>query len=259
MQDRIVSYSGDEYGLREVQNLLLNILEKFDEHCRIYNITYSLAYGSMLGCVRNHGFIPWDDDVDVVMSRQNFDRLFESLKTGDSFLAKDCFVEMPSFLPKLHDRTSSSIPVYIDIYAADNVPDNKLQSMLKLYEIQFVKEIINGRCYGYLPGIKYKLRNLITYGLSFPFSINKIRNLFTRLCVSDNQKQTKRMGSYYTGHESMGRYYPSVFFSDVIYLDFETIKLPVMTNYQTYLSSEYGANYLVPIVRKPKHVKNLDR
>lgn len=258
MTDRIVSYIGDEYHTRTVHNLLLNMLEKFDEHCKHYGINYSLAYGSMLGCVRNKGFIPWDDDVDVVMKRDDYDRFFKSLEEKKTRLAEDGFVKMPLFLPKLHDKTSGSIPVYIDIYAADNVPDNIIKNVLKLCSIQFIKEIIKGRC-NHLPGIIHMVRKVVAYGLSFPFSVDKLRRLYLKACISDNHRSTKRMGSYCTGHKSMGKYYPSETYSHFEYIDFECMKLPVIKDYDMYLRKEYGDNYMVPIdvaKRVHAHVKS---
>ena len=60
--------------LKELQNILLDILIEFNRICKKYNIKYSLAFGTLLGAVRHKGFIPWDDDVDVMMDRKNFDR-----------------------------------------------------------------------------------------------------------------------------------------------------------------------------------------
>lgn len=251
-KDRIISYSGDDFGIRETQNLLLRLLEKFDIHCKKYQIKYSLAYGSMLGCVRNHGVIPWDDDVDVVMDRGNYDRFFESLKNGDTELSKNDCVETPLFLSKLHEKTVDNHNAYIDIYPADNVPDNQVLSMIKLLKIQFVKELIKGRC-NHFSGLIHFVRKVFAYALSFPFTVETLRLFFTKLCTSDNNRPTKRKGSYCTGHKSMGKYYPSEFYSDMIWMDFEDIQMPVMKGYDTYLTKEYGKDYMIPPKKKDRH------
>ena len=53
----------------------IDLLIQFDIVCRRHNLRYSLAFGTLLGCVRHHGFIPWGDDVDVVMPREDYESL----------------------------------------------------------------------------------------------------------------------------------------------------------------------------------------
>lgn len=57
------------------QALLLEMLKDFDAVCRRHHISYQLFAGTALGAVRHHGFIPWDDDVDVILVRSEYDRL----------------------------------------------------------------------------------------------------------------------------------------------------------------------------------------
>ncbi len=63
---------GDE--LRRLQLMLLDCLVEVDRVCRANNIRYCIAYGTLLGAIRSKGFIPWDDDVDVVMTREEYDK-----------------------------------------------------------------------------------------------------------------------------------------------------------------------------------------
>ena len=64
-----------EKMLRKLQLTQLDILKVFDKFCREHDLHYSLYAGSLLGAVRHKGFIPWDDDLDVCMSRADYDRL----------------------------------------------------------------------------------------------------------------------------------------------------------------------------------------
>ena len=67
-------YSEDN-DIRQIQENLLNLLDSFDDICKNNNIKYSLHGGSLLGAVREHGFIPWDDDADVTMTRTEYEKL----------------------------------------------------------------------------------------------------------------------------------------------------------------------------------------
>ena len=72
-------------SLQEIQQVTLGILLEFDKLCRQYHLRYSLAYGTLIGAVRHKGFIPWDDDIDVVMPRGDYEKL---LKISLIFLQK---------------------------------------------------------------------------------------------------------------------------------------------------------------------------
>ena len=62
--------------LRKLQKTELQILLDVDKFCRAHEIPYSLYGGTALGAVRHSGFIPWDDDLDIVMTRDNFNRFW---------------------------------------------------------------------------------------------------------------------------------------------------------------------------------------
>ena len=62
-----------ELSLVEIQQEMLNTVIKIDEICKLLNIKYSLAYGSLIGAIRHKGFIPWDDDLDIWMTKQDLD------------------------------------------------------------------------------------------------------------------------------------------------------------------------------------------
>lgn len=64
------------------QKLLLEMLKDFDSVCKKHHISYQLFAGTALGAVRHHGFIPWDDDVDVILMRSEYERLFNEA-SGD--------------------------------------------------------------------------------------------------------------------------------------------------------------------------------
>ena len=68
----------NEETLKEVKKTELNILSTGDDFCRKNNINYSLAYGTLLGAVRHKGFIPWDDDIDIWMTRKNYNKFIKT-------------------------------------------------------------------------------------------------------------------------------------------------------------------------------------
>ena len=131
----------------DVKQVELNILRQFDALCREHQLTYLLAYGTALGAARHGGFIPWDDDIDVFMPRDDYDRLF-SLYSGGS-LATDLKLvsyhdesSIYSFF-KLTDpgtrvvetylREEYALGLWIDIFPLERIYPEDRDNALKTY------------------------------------------------------------------------------------------------------------------------------
>ena len=124
--------------LKEKQQVELGVLIRFKEICEKYNLRYSLAYGTLLGAVRHKGFIPWDDDIDVMMPRPDYLK-FVSVFNSECYGSKYGLVSMHNnyefFAPlsKMYDTTTLVIQqygqiektpygVYVDIFIIDGLP-----------------------------------------------------------------------------------------------------------------------------------------
>ena len=69
-----------ELTMKETQSISLEILHTIAEICEQQQLRYALIYGTLIGAVRHHGYIPWDDDVDIMMPRPDYDKLLIYLK-----------------------------------------------------------------------------------------------------------------------------------------------------------------------------------
>ncbi len=123
----------EELDLSECRSLQLAILAAFDSHCADQGLTYYLAYGTLLGAVRHGGYIPWDDDIDVMMPRDDYERLRESTRAIGDFALRGGTDESgwPYPFLKVSDRGSrveegsrvdADLGVNIDVFPVDGLP-----------------------------------------------------------------------------------------------------------------------------------------
>lgn len=132
----------DEKVLRQLQLTMLETLKVFDAFCRKHDIKYSLYAGSLLGAVRHKGFIPWDDDLDVCMSRAEYDRfvaLWEA-ERPDGYILQNkentptywqSFSKIrkdhTTFLQEERETGKYHTGIFLDIFPLDRIPDGKLE------------------------------------------------------------------------------------------------------------------------------------
>ena len=124
-----------ELTLKELQNECLLIMDDIHAFCKKEGITYSLAYGSLIGAVRHKGFIPWDDDMDIIMPRPDYEKFLSSYRSEkyelvsprypESYIcfARVCDNKRTYVIDKFPWRKKES-GLWIDIFPADGVNDN---------------------------------------------------------------------------------------------------------------------------------------
>lgn len=134
--------------LKELQQFSLAILKDVAGFCERNGIRYSLGYGTLLGAVRHNGFIPWDDDVDIMMPREDYERFRTMYKSDnysfmDSRNTPDCYIAFGRVCDKKRTLAVSSIPwakedvgVWIDIFPVDRVPDD-METFRTIYDSLF--------------------------------------------------------------------------------------------------------------------------
>jgi len=136
------------------QQALLSILKEFDRVCEILNIPYVLFAGTMLGAVRHKGFIPWDDDIDVLMLRKDYMRFLREaekiLNVEKFFLQKEFSEHWPMFFSKLRLNNTTCLEtyhpkdinthlgIYIDIFPADSAANSDLMRKLQFFASKVV-------------------------------------------------------------------------------------------------------------------------
>lgn len=137
MKEDLSKYNPEGSTLRKAQLRMLDILKVVDAICQKHNIEYFLDAGSLLGAVRHGGFIPWDDDLDIAVRKEDFGRLCKFLKQElpDNLVFQDRFTDwnMPIIIAKVRDKNSyiyedsctdkmNEKGLFIDIFPIEKVP-----------------------------------------------------------------------------------------------------------------------------------------
>lgn len=240
-------------SLRDHQGALYTLLVEFDRVCRKLQIPYVLFAGTLLGAVRHQGFIPWDDDLDVMLLRQDYERFLReaesALDTERFFLQKEFSEHWPMFFSKLRLNGTACLEkyhpkdkahhqgVYIDIFPCDNgaksVWGRKLQFCASRVVIakaldargydtdSFQKKLFIGLCRLLPPG---------------PF-----------LRLVRKRRETGVVHSFLGGSSSFSRsVYSKSLFQQRIEVPFEGGRFPVPSDYDRLLTILYGDYMRLP-------------
>lgn len=248
------SLTPDEF--RRMQQLELELLVELDRVCRKHGISYVIWGGTMLGAIRHKGFIPWDDDLDVFMRPDDYERFREAFrKYGDKekfYLQEWGACSGMVTLAKLRLNSSTFIEkdlenwdihqgVFLDIFILHTCPDNKIQRLNQFFWAKYlVTKGAANRGYKKSGGIGM----LVNFCRLFPKRF-LLRHALTKVYKYRNEK------SVFLCH-FMGRamlksgLYKRSYFEYTKRVPFETIELNVPKEVESYLSDRWGDYMKIP-------------
>lgn len=234
-------YNPEGSTLRNFQYVLLDTLLSFDKFCISNNIEYSLYAGTLLGAVRHHGFIPWDDDVDVIITRKNFERLL--LLRDENDLLRDSNVYMWTNGPITMLSTGK---MFIDLMIVDNTPNSRFRYLLKKKVCQFLALLLKANNYSKR---KWKTRFkiwMLFIPLAICFSRKKLVKWFHNISQVDNNKNTEKQGVYTEVFSDIGKSFANDIFLKYTTINFEGHSLMCVAKYDEFLKTYYGDYMIIP-------------
>lgn len=254
----------------------IEVLNEVDRICRQHDIQYFADWGTLLGTIRHKGFVPWDDDMDITMKREDYTRFCQIVRQEQGELEIINFHTDPEWKDMLsrvingrsvnyteeHLRKYHGFPYVagLDIFPLDYVApteeEDKLQcSMISIVEA-FSANIRNNTA---TPEEIEKTTKDIEQMCGVKF--NNLEPLATQLL-----KLGERLSMMYTDEESqaaalMGDHagprpldvYPKEYYSESIYMPFEYTTIPVPVGYEKILIQKYGENYMIPYLGGTNH------
>ena len=263
----IIMADYDPAVLRRLQLTILEILKDIDSICKENNIEYYIAYGTALGAVRHGGFIPWDDDIDICMTREAYDRFLEVMPNAmpekyDLLDIKNtnkysmCFAKVSKkgtqFKEKVGSAEGYEQGIFVDVFPLDYAPDDEKERkrvakkawfyshMIILREID--KPIIPNE-YSPVKKAIVVVGCKVVHGLMNIFHISKLGLYDKYLKVATSYKKSKNyMTDYCAMHTDRVLNKTSDLFP-LKEIKFEDSVFPVPNNLDVYLTHVYN-NYM---------------
>lgn len=256
--------------MKKVWLVEMDILCELDRICKKYNIKYFADSGTLLGAVRDGGFIPWDDDIDIVMMRDDYERFIE-VATGE--LKKPYFLQ--SVLSsenystrhiKIRNSDTTGIQINkmdreinhginIDVFPLDYLPENKLVFALFSFKLRCIAKVLTrGIDYKYIKpkGIKSWIIGETSKFIFGLLGKEKIYNKLHECSKKYNSRKTSKVGyiSYSLGKKK--HIWDASCFDEAIMCPFEFIEIPIPKGYDSRLRVEYG-DYNVKVKAAATH------
>ena len=258
---------------KEIKKIELDILKYFHNFCEENNLTYFLAYGTLLGAVRHKGFIPWDDDIDIFMPRNDYEKFFKkfykknknknieiiSIYNNQKFYVPIIkLINKNTFLDEKCNKYQFPIGIWIDIFPLDNMSSDLEKSLSlhrtvrfynffryhKIWNFKFLK---NEKIIENIKICTHKLIQVLIYFVSLKYLILKIDDISKKYKKEDNSKYIGYVASYDNSF-----LLERDWFKERVLLDFEGYKFWAPKEWDKVLKNNYGDYMKIPPENKRK-------
>lgn len=244
-----------ELSLKEIQNTQLNILRNLVKFCDENGIRYFLYYGTLLGAIRHKGFIPWDNDIDIAMLRDDYDKFLKITASKD--IGADLSVVSEHLNPfmKICDTNTVCIEhamidvkpngLYIDIFPIDNIPDNKTMQEVHRLSCRFWFKILSYKHRRSIKKTNECIKKILRYSILRFLSYDIIHKHIRKNLTKYKYEQTRYVACPLGVHRKHLRYSRDLF-TELVDVEFEGMLLKAPSGYHSYLTSYYGDYMTLP-------------
>ena len=242
--------------MKRVWAVQLSMLDEVERICRKYGLRYFADSGTLIGAVRDKGYIPWDDDIDLAMLREDYERfvkvapreLGEGLKlqtvyTEENYLRGHAQIRdgRTTGYNEEDARAGYNCGIFIDIFPLDGMPDGKLAARLWAFQVRLCWMVLyTWYRYDYYGKKTLAGRLLHGFGRLLHIPMRRAYRRYEMVCARYKGKHTKRVCDTVFISQLAKNTWERKWFEDVVYLPFENRQIPAPVGYDGRLRAEYG-------------------
>jgi lipopolysaccharide cholinephosphotransferase len=226
------------------------MLVDVDKFCRDNDIKYSLSDGTLLGAVRHKGFIPWDDDIDITLDRENFSKFIATAKKS---LPEQYEIVYDTWIRRVTRKDNPNKNAFppegcIDLFVFDKVPHNKKTEAWQVLRLKLLQGMLKTNVIYEGFSIKKKILLFVTHALGriFPRKMKqKWYDSISQLGNNDELSDTiARFNGSYRGIDHVR--YPASIIGSYENIEFECYGFMAITGWDKFLSTMYGDYMKLP-------------
>ena len=253
----------EKLSIRQTQLAELEIFKEFDRICSERGFLYSLSGGTLLGAVRHKGFIPWDDDIDIMMPRPDYEKLRSGILSGEIVLngnyalsddrgrgAQHPFLKIVDkrYIAKSSLSENYDTNLWFDIFPVDGYPEDKkkcvrINKKAKFFSrIMFFNRLTNFSGYSGLKKSAVKLFCLYSKMYGITRAVKNMNKLYLKYSFENCQKT----GFKLSGAKDAGNVVSKSSYLNPVRMEFEGMSVPVIAEWENYLKGMYGDYMQLP-------------
>ena len=251
---------------KKVWAVQLEMVREFISICEKYNLVYFASSGTLIGCIRHSGYIPWDDDIDLMMLRKDYEKFLE---VAAKELPAHYFLQHYSTeknYPNGHiqirdNRTSCFLTngyndlksgkncgIFIDIFPMDFVPDNPEKRAKQAKKVLLLRRLAMSKVYGGGRGVKSLIKKIAVRTYFIFHNLQKTIEKIDKLAVGKGEKtDTVALFTFCPGYEK--NVWDASLFSNAVQHKFEDFTMAMPEDYDAVLRIEYGDYMQIPEVK----------